>query len=99
MADKTVGTAIFIDHHGELGSLGLHGLQKVGGQHGGRREKNLAHQPGIGNRLFQIDPRKIIEPSRAMQAYQGKLGSLEKELPFDGLFETQYYERAIKTGG
>ena len=24
-----------------------------------------------------------------MQAYQVKLGSLEKELPFDGLFETQ----------
>lgn len=46
---------------------------------------------------FQIDPRVIIEPSRAMQAYQVKLGSLEKELPFDGLFETQYYERAIKT--
>jgi NitT/TauT family transport system substrate-binding protein len=48
---------------------------------------------------FEIDPRKIIEPARAMQAYQVKLGSLEKELPFDGLFETQYYERAIKTGG
>lgn len=45
---------------------------------------------------FQIDPRVIIQPSRAMQAYQVKLGSLEKELPFDGLFETQYYERAIK---
>ena len=48
---------------------------------------------------FEIDPRKIIEPSRAMQAYQVKLGSLEKELPFDGLFETQYYERALKAGG
>jgi len=48
---------------------------------------------------FEIDPRKIIEPARAMQAYQVKLGSLEKELPFDGLFETQYYERAIKAGG
>lgn len=45
---------------------------------------------------FEIDPRKIIEPARAMQAYQVRLGSLEKELPFDGLFETQYYERAIK---
>jgi NitT/TauT family transport system substrate-binding protein len=48
---------------------------------------------------FEIDPRKIIEPSRAMQAYQVKLGSLDKELPFDGLFETQYYERAIKAAG
>ena len=48
---------------------------------------------------FEIDPRKIIEPSRAMQAYQVKLGSLEKELPFDGLFETQFYERAAKAAG
>lgn len=48
---------------------------------------------------FEIDPRKIIEPARAMQAYQVKLGSLEKELPFDGLFETRYYERAVKAGG
>jgi NitT/TauT family transport system substrate-binding protein len=49
--------------------------------------------------VFEIDPRKIIEPARAMQAYQVKLGSLDRELPFDGLFETQYYERAVKTGG
>lgn len=49
--------------------------------------------------VFEIDPRKIIEPARAMQAYQVKLGSLDKELPFDGLFDAQYYERAIKTGG
>lgn len=48
---------------------------------------------------FEIDPRKIIEPARAMQAYQVKLGSLDKEAPFDGLFETQYYERAVKAGG
>jgi NitT/TauT family transport system substrate-binding protein len=48
---------------------------------------------------FEIDPRKIIEPSRAMQAYQVKLGSLEKELPFDGLFETQFYEKAAKAAG
>jgi NitT/TauT family transport system substrate-binding protein len=45
---------------------------------------------------FEIDPRKIIEPARAMQAYQVKLGSLEKELPFDGLFVTSYYEQATK---
>ncbi|KRE09343.1 nitrate ABC transporter substrate-binding protein [Bosea sp. Root381] len=48
---------------------------------------------------FQIDPARIIEPARAMQAYQVKLGSLEKELPFDGLFETQYFEKAVKAGG
>lgn len=48
---------------------------------------------------FEIDPRKIIEPARAMQAYQVKLGSLDKEASFDGLFETQYYERAVKAAG
>lgn len=48
---------------------------------------------------FQIDPAKIIEPSRAMQAYQVKLGSLEKELPFDGLFDTSFYAKAVKAGG
>lgn len=48
---------------------------------------------------FQIDPAKIIDPSRAMQAYQVKLGSLEKELPFDGLFETSFYEKAVKAAG
>jgi NitT/TauT family transport system substrate-binding protein len=41
---------------------------------------------------FLIDPRAIIAPARAMQAYQVKLGSLEKELPFDGLFETKFFE-------
>ncbi len=45
---------------------------------------------------FEIDPRKVIEPTRAMQAYQVKLGSLEKEVSFDGLFAPQYYERAAK---
>ncbi|MDR3493650.1 MAG: ABC transporter substrate-binding protein [Ancalomicrobiaceae bacterium] len=43
---------------------------------------------------FEIDPRKVIEPARAMQAYQVRLGSLDTELPFDGLFVTKYYERA-----
>ena len=47
---------------------------------------------------FLIDPRAIVEPSRAMQAYQVELGSLDKELPFDGLFEPQFYERAVKQG-
>nr|WP_246504987.1 ABC transporter substrate-binding protein [Microvirga antarctica] len=47
---------------------------------------------------FIVDPRAIIEPARAMQSYQVKLGSLEKELPFDGLFDTRFYERALKGG-
>ena len=48
---------------------------------------------------FVIDPREVIGPAKAMEAYQVKLGSLEKELPFDGLFETQFYERALKAAG
>lgn len=44
---------------------------------------------------FLIDPRAIIEPAKAMQAYQVKLGSLEKEFPFDGLFDARYYEAAL----
>lgn len=46
---------------------------------------------------FQIDPRTIIESSRRMQAYQVKLGSLDKELPFEGLFEPRFFERAAKS--
>ncbi|WP_112662466.1 ABC transporter substrate-binding protein [Microvirga flavescens] len=45
---------------------------------------------------FLIDPRAIVEPARVMQAYQVKLGSLEKELPFEGLFEPKFFERAAK---
>ncbi len=44
---------------------------------------------------FHIDPRTIVAPARAMQAYQVKLGSLDKELPFDGLFEPRFFE-AVK---
>ncbi|MBM6592981.1 ABC transporter substrate-binding protein [Microvirga sp. BT291] len=46
---------------------------------------------------FLIDPRAIVEPARAMQAYQVKLGSLDKELPFEGLFDTRFFEQASKT--
>jgi NitT/TauT family transport system substrate-binding protein len=46
---------------------------------------------------FLIDPRAIVEPARRMQSYQVKLGSLEKELPFEGLFEPRFFERAPKT--
>lgn len=45
---------------------------------------------------FHIDPRTIVAPARAMQAYQVELGSLEKELPFDGLFDPRFYEAATK---
>jgi NitT/TauT family transport system substrate-binding protein len=44
-----------------------------------------------------IDPRTIVEPARAMQAYQVKLGSLDRELPFEGLFEPRFFLQAGKT--
>ncbi len=45
---------------------------------------------------FQIDPRVIVEPTRAMQTEQVSLGSLDKELPLDGLFEPKFYLAATK---
>ena len=35
---------------------------------------------------FVIDPRRVVEPSKAMQAYQVKLGSLKEEVRLDALF-------------
>lgn len=43
---------------------------------------------------FTADPRIIVEPFRAMQAYQVKIGSLDKEYPLDGLFDPSFYEKA-----
>ena len=44
---------------------------------------------------FTVDPRTIVEPFRAMQAYQVKIGSLDKEYPLDGLFDPSFYEKAV----
>jgi NitT/TauT family transport system substrate-binding protein len=43
---------------------------------------------------FVADPRKIIGPAKAMQAYQVKLGSLREEAPLDELFDTRFIEKA-----
>lgn len=43
---------------------------------------------------FETDPRKIIEPAKAMQDYQVRLGSLRQAVPLDALFETRFFERA-----
>lgn len=42
---------------------------------------------------FTSDPRRIIEPTERLQAYQVKLGALDKAVPLDGLFDTSFYER------
>jgi len=43
---------------------------------------------------FVIDPRRVIEPAKAMQSYQVKLGSLKEEVPLDALFDTRFIENA-----
>ena len=43
---------------------------------------------------FASDPRAIIDSFAAMQAYQVKIGSLDKEYPLDGLFDASYYLKA-----
>ncbi|MHB2166183.1 ABC transporter substrate-binding protein [Alsobacter sp. R-9] len=46
---------------------------------------------------FVADPRVIVEPSKAMQAYQVKLGSLKEEVPLDALFDASFFLRATGT--
>jgi NitT/TauT family transport system substrate-binding protein len=45
---------------------------------------------------FVSDPRRIVDSFRDMQAYQVKIGSLDKEYPLEGLFEPSFY---LKTKG
>ncbi len=43
---------------------------------------------------FVADPNSIVEATRLMQAYQVKLGSLDKEYPLEGLFDPSFYSKA-----
>ncbi len=43
---------------------------------------------------FTADPRVIMEATAKMQAYQVSIGTLEKDVPLDGLFDTSFYEKA-----
>ncbi|GEP11274.1 ABC transporter substrate-binding protein [Methylobacterium gnaphalii] len=45
---------------------------------------------------FVADPRAIIEATKALQTYQVSIGTLDKEAPTDGLFDTKPYEKAVK---
>lgn len=40
---------------------------------------------------FVVDPRSIVEATAALQRYQVVLGSLDKELPLDGLFDPRWF--------
>ena len=43
---------------------------------------------------FTADPRVIMEATKKMQSYQVSIGTLEKDVPLDGLFDTSFYEKA-----
>lgn len=43
---------------------------------------------------FTIDPRAIIQPTKAMQDYQVALGSLKEAVPLDPLFDSRFFEKA-----
>ena len=44
---------------------------------------------------FTADPRAIVAATKAMQAYQVSIGTLDKDVPLDGLFDPRPYEAAI----
>ncbi len=44
---------------------------------------------------FTADPRTIIAATKAMQAYQVSIGTLDKDVPIDGLFVPGFYEKAV----
>ena len=43
---------------------------------------------------FTADPRVIMEATAKMQAFQVSIGTLEKDVPLDGLFDVSFYEKA-----
>ncbi|GJD95496.1 ABC transporter substrate-binding protein [Methylobacterium iners] len=44
---------------------------------------------------FTADPRVIIDATKKMQAYQVSIGTLDKDVPIEGLFDSRYYEKAV----
>ena len=42
------------------------------------------------------DPRVIVDATAKMQAFQVSIGTLDKDVPLDGLFDASFYERATK---
>ncbi len=47
---------------------------------------------------FVIDPRQVIGPAKAMEAYQVKLGSLKEAANLDDLFDVRFFEKARRPG-
>ena len=44
---------------------------------------------------FTVDPDVIVASTRAMQAYQVRLGTLDKEYPLEDLFDNSFYKQAM----
>jgi NitT/TauT family transport system substrate-binding protein len=47
---------------------------------------------------FVIDPRTVIAPAKAMEAYQVKLGSLKEAAQLDELFDVRFFEKTQRPG-
>ena len=45
---------------------------------------------------FVADPRVIMDATAKMQAYQVSIGTLDKDVPLDGLFDPSFYEKAAR---
>ena len=48
---------------------------------------------------FLADPRVIVEPTDALQKYQVQIGTLDKAASLQGLFDHQFYLKAIEKAG
>jgi NitT/TauT family transport system substrate-binding protein len=44
---------------------------------------------------FTVDPRVIIDATAKMQSFQVSIGTLDKDVPLAGLFDTSFYLKAI----
>lgn len=44
---------------------------------------------------FAADPRLIMDATAKMQTYQVSIGTLEKDVPLDGLFDPSFYIKAV----
>jgi NitT/TauT family transport system substrate-binding protein len=43
---------------------------------------------------FTVDPRVIVDATAKMQSFQVSIGTLDKDVPLDGLFDTSFYLKA-----
>jgi NitT/TauT family transport system substrate-binding protein len=45
---------------------------------------------------FAANPMQIVEATKKMQAFQVSIGTLDKDVPLDGLFDSSFYDKAKK---